>query len=352
MQSGVRWRAPSAALHESPMSIARFTRRHLLAMVTLPSIGGAGSIGLAQPEQQDTAKPAGIIDDQFDVESPTALTIMQDGKLLAGRGDERRKVNVASVRKSLLGALYGIAIAEGRIDPSATLAELGIDDTAPGLTEAEKRATVRDLLQARSGIYHVAAYETADIRARRPTRGTHPPGAFWFYNNWDFNALGTIYRQQTGEDIFASFASRIARPTGMVDFTARDGRYIREVGSRHEAYPFKLSARDAARFGQLILDRGVFGGRQLVPADWIAESVTPHSRTDRGDLGYGYLWWTLPAASFGPGAAFAAGFGGQFIAVVPSRRLVVVQVIAGRPREGGGSTRRFVGFLRRLVAAS
>lgn len=72
--------------------------------------------------------------------------VIKDRRVIARWGDASRKVNMASVRKSLLSALYGSAIAEGRIDLSASLAELGIDDNAPSLTVDEKAATVRDLL--------------------------------------------------------------------------------------------------------------------------------------------------------------------------------------------------------------
>lgn len=101
---------------------------------------------------------------------PAAVMVVQSGKVIASWGEVSRKVNVASVRKSLLSALYGIAISEGRIDLGSTLAEIGIDDKPPVLTGTEKQATVRDLLMARSGIYHAAAYETADIRQKRPGR--------------------------------------------------------------------------------------------------------------------------------------------------------------------------------------
>lgn len=173
---------------------------------------------------------------------PTALMIIHDGRVVARWGDTSRKVNMASVRKSLLSALYGSAVAEGRVSLSAHLSELGIDDNNPVLTVEEKTTTVRDLLMSRSGIYHPAAHETADIKRKRPARGSHPPGSFWFYNNWDFNVLGTIYRQQTGEDIFASFGNRIAGPIGMEDFSVKDGRYDFEKLSLHPAYPIRLSA--------------------------------------------------------------------------------------------------------------
>ncbi len=281
---------------------------------------------------------------------PTSFVIVQAGRIVATRGDVAQKVNVASVRKSLIGALYGIAVAEGRIRLADTLAELKIDDVPP-LTAEEKRATVRDLLMARSGIYHPAAYETADIKAKRPVRGSQKPGAQWFYNNWDFNALGTIYRQQTHEDIFESFARRVARPIGMEDFGPADGRYVREPASIHAAYPFMMSARDLARFGQLYLDGGRWGGRQVVPADWIAASAMPYSPVPRGKRHYGYLWWVLDAERFGPGAMLAAGFGGQFVAVIPAKRLVVAET-AARGRGERIRTTAFLDVVRGLIDAA
>ncbi len=278
--------------------------------------------------------------------------VVQDGKVIASWGDVSRNVNIASVRKSLLSALYGIAVAERRIDLKSTLADLDVDDKRPALTATEKQATVRDLLMARSGIYHVAAYETADIREKRPDRGSHAPGTFWFYNNWDFNALGTIYRQQTGEDIFQSFAKRIAAPIGMQDFSARDGSYSLENSSIHPAYPFRLSARDAARFGQLYLDAGRWNGRQVIPASWVTASTTTYSSTDRGSMGYGYLWWTLNPDVFGPGAALASGYGGQAIAIVPSKHLVVAQTVDPAQNSKGVRTSHFVKLLQQLAAAA
>ena len=273
---------------------------------------------------------------------PTAVMVVRDGLVVAAWGDVGRKVNLRSVRKSLIGMLYGIGVAEGRIDLSRTLEQLGIDDEPPALTQAEKRATLRDLLMARSGVYHAAAYETSDIRAKRPARGSHPPGTFWFYNNWDFNVLGTIYRKVMGEDIFASFERRIAHPIGMEDFSAHDGRYVREAVSIHPAYPFSMSARDLARFGLLVHERGRWNGRQIVPAAWIEQAAAALSATDREGRGYGYLWWSLSSAQWGAGAALASGYGGQALAVVPSKHLVVVQTV---DLEGGARGLRTTAFL-------
>lgn len=81
-----------------------------------------------------------------------------------------------SARKSVLSALYGTPVQEGRIRLNATMAELGIDDNPPSLSLEEKQATVRHLLQARSGIYHVALAESPDMAAARPARASHPLG--------------------------------------------------------------------------------------------------------------------------------------------------------------------------------
>lgn len=282
----------------------------------------------------------------------TAHMVVWKGEVVASWGDVRRKVDVASVRKSLLSALYGIAVADGKIRLDSTLEQLRIDDKPPELTVAEKQATVRDLLTARSGVYHPAAHETAAIKRNRPERGSHPPGTFWFYNNWDFNALGTIYRVATDEDIFRSFDERIAIPIGMEDFGPGDGSYALDPSSVHAAYPFRLSARDAARFGLLYLNGGRWGDRQIVPEAWVRESTTAYSSSDRGRQGYGYMWWILPADVWGEGAAYAAGFGGEIIAYLPARQLVVVQTVDRSAGAKRVRTSAFLDLLRMIADAA
>lgn len=283
---------------------------------------------------------------------PSAVMVVQGDQQIAAWGDIARPINIRSARKSMLSALYGIAVAEGRIQLSSTLAQLGIDDKPPSLTVQEKQATVRDLLMARSGVYHPAAYETSQMQRRRPERGSHAPGTFWYYNNWDFNALGTIYRNATGEDIFQSFAQRIAQPLGMEDFSARDGRYVEESASIHPAYLFKMSARDLARFGLLYLNGGRWNGTQIVPAEWVSESTRSYSATNHAERGYGYLWWSWSDDEvWGKGAFMALGHGGQIIAVVPSRRLVAVETVDLSQKPGGVRVLDFRDLVRTIAAA-
>jgi CubicO group peptidase (beta-lactamase class C family) len=258
-----------------------------------------------------------------------AVMVIDDGVVVAAWGDTTYKYPCHSMRKSLISALYGIFVAEGKIDLSATLKELGIDDLTP-LTELEKTAIIADLLSARSGVYIEAAGEASSMKALRPVRGSHAPGTFWYYNNWDFNALGTIFDLRSGEaDIYTAFDKRIADPIGMQDFDPVELNYSYEPYSRHPYYGFRMSTRDLARFGLLFLRDGRWDGQQVVPADWVHESTTPHS-VIAPHSGYGYLWWTgegdggFPNVNEGPGTYYASGYGGHNVIIMPSRHLVVV----------------------------
>lgn len=261
------------------------------------------------------------------------LIVMRGDEVLLSDGQVDAVRRIASCRKSIVNALYGIAVGDGRINLAATLAELGVDDYQP-LTEIEKRATVRDLLMARSGVYIPASAESPRMRELRPARGSHAPGTFWYYNNWDFNVLGEIYQRVTGEGLFTAIEHRLARPLGWRDFDPlQHMRWGYESESpRFAAYNMWMSTRDMARFGQLFLNHGRWAGRQVVPQSWIAESTRTYSTTiyDGGALGgYGYLWWTVTdqggkdPMGLPLGAYSAAGNGGRYITIFPEQNLLV-----------------------------
>ena len=281
--------------------------------------------------------------------------VVHRGAVVAEWGDIAARTPLASVRKSLLSALIGNAQARGEINLAQAIGALGIDDNEPSLTPEEKSATVRDLLSGRSGIYHSALYELAAMAAERPPRFSHKPGNFWYYNNWDFNALGTIYERAVRSSIFDAFEREIARPIDMQDYRARDGTYVTGAGSVHAAYPIEMSARDLARFALLYLRGGRWGSRQVIPEAWITESTRPYSHADWGP-GYGYMWWTAPIESdiaplvrLPEGTFFAAGYGGQFAFVIPSHDLVIVH---RAPHAAGGPTLREIARLLWLLLDS
>jgi hypothetical protein len=189
---------------------------------------------------------------------------------------------------------------------------------------------VGDLLKARSGVYHPALYETPGMAAARPARGSYAPGVFWYYNNWDFNALGTIFEQATRTSIYEAFKAQIADPLEMEDFRIEDATYFRGAESVHAAYPFRMTARDMARFGLLYLRGGQWRGQSIVPREWVEESTRAYSDTGQSG-GYGYLWWVAPnggphiTSAYFKGRVFSAqGAGGHYIVIVPYLDLVVV----------------------------
>jgi CubicO group peptidase (beta-lactamase class C family) len=288
-----------------------------------------------------------------------AVTVVHRGRIVSEWGATDKRFNVHSIRKSCLSALYGLPGLAEKFNLDATLADLAIDDNEPVLSAVEKQATVLDLLKARSGVYHPALYETERMKRRRPARGSHAPGTFWYYNNWDFNVLGTIFERRTKMSVFMAFDEYLAKPLEMEDFRPHDGQYIRGSDSIHPAYPFRMSARDMARFGLLFARAGRWREKQIVPAAWVAECTTSYSpATDEDGIlrcGYGYLWWTeyqgllLEGAELPLGCYSARGSGGHYILVVPAWDLVIVHRMDTDDKDGPRATREQVGKLAQLI---
>jgi CubicO group peptidase (beta-lactamase class C family) len=267
----------------------------------------------------------------------TSFMIVQRGKIVFDYGDLEENSYIASVRKSILAMLYGEHIKSGEIDLHKTLKELGISDVG-GLLPVEEEATVRDIISARSGVFHEASYP-GDYLEFAPKRGSVKPGEYWLYSNWDFNVAGFIFEQQTHRNIYDEVERVLAKPLGMEDWNRslqhKDGDSTK---SRYLAYPMWFSARDMARIGVLMLNKGRWRNQQVVAEDWVNEIIKP--RTDwtevnkncpcyRGSdyyFGYGYLWWlwqNVKDERFAQ-AYSALGSMGQSISVFPVIDGVVV----------------------------
>ena len=264
----------------------------------------------------------------------TAIMAVVGGRILYQYGDVTTVSYLASVRKSILAMLFGKYVKNGTIRLDKTLAELGIDDHG-GLLPSEKEATIADLLGARSGVYHEASNSGDDL-ASAPPRGSQKHGTYYLYSNWDFNALGTIFEQETKQDLYDALEKDLVRPVGMRDFDRAAHRRTGDAKrSMHLAYHMNFSTRDMARVGYLMLRQGQWNGQELVPRDWarrISSVVTPvhemnPERHRQGPFGYGYLWWIWdgPAATGAYAGAYTGqGAVGQYITVLPARDLVVV----------------------------
>jgi CubicO group peptidase (beta-lactamase class C family) len=292
----------------------------------------------------DTKRLA-VLREWLKTQNTSALVIWTDGKVAFQYGDVARISKVASVRKSILAMLYGKYVADGTIDLEATVKQLGLDDVQP-FQPIEESATLRHLLTARSGIYHPAG--NPNLEALVPQRGSHAPGTYFQYQNWDFNAAGTAFEKRTGKDLFDALDTDLARPIGMEDFDRRRQRKVdvRPV-SVHPEYAMYLSTRDMARIGVLMARQGRWNGREVVPRDWVRMTTTLVTRpedihpTQLGATswahrwGYGTMWWVwdtpnIPGTVTGPyqGAFTAMGAYGQFITVLPVLDLVVAHKVA------------------------
>lgn len=277
----------------------------------------------------------------------SAFMVVAGGAVVVAWGQVERRFMCHSIRKSLLSALYGIY--KDDIDLELTLTELGIDDVPP-LIQQEKQARVVDLISSRSGVYHEAAAESQEMSRNRPARGSYGPGAHWCYNNWDFNAAGAVFEQQTGERIFAAFREAVAQPTDMQDYRVSDGFYHYERSrSIHPGYMFRMSTRDLARFGLLYARGGCWKDEQIIPDTWVEESTKPHSAVDMGSKygsGYGYMWWIEGARGY-----TARGSGGHILAVYPPMDLVMV-IRADTYHDRPVSTRACMRLFNMVVEAS
>ena len=268
--------------------------------------------------------------------STHSMMVGIDGQTLYSHGPLDEPSYIASVRKSVLAMLYGPFVADGTIDLDATLEDIDFDDVG-GLLPVEKQATIRDLISARSGIYHKAS-NGGDDSKDAPERGAKQPGEYFLYNNWDFNAAGAIFELLTGRNIYEEVSRQLAGPLGMQDFDlamhlekAKTGNLER---SRNPAYHMHFSTRDLLKVGQLMLQRGSWNGRQLFDADWIDALVTTYTplgemnpeKLRDGHFGYGYMWWVFDEATHGPeykGAYAGRGHFGNYIVVLPALELVI-----------------------------
>lgn len=316
-------------------------------------------VGISAPQSSDTlpswnedANPLSVegraaIRSFLERNRSSSFIVLREGKVAFEYGDLHRKHLIHSMRKPLLSLLYGRAIAKGQIDLDETVAQLGLDEPDISFTEAESAATVLQLLQSRSGIYLSAAAETEEMASSRPERNAHQPGEAYYYNNWSFNSLGTLYEKRAGRSIYDAFNEQLAQPLGMIDYANRIGRIEVETGdeepelvgldgfyltekdrSRHAAYHFRLSTHDLALIGQMLVQGGEWQGQRIIEQDWLEQAMQCHS-TLVADIGggrslcYGLMWQVI-AQDGVPSAYMHTGLGVHMIYVHPGAELVLI----------------------------
>jgi CubicO group peptidase (beta-lactamase class C family) len=248
--------------------------------------------------------------------------------------------DVRSVTKSIVSLLYGIARSEGQVPPIdrpllqafPEYADLGADparvkilvEHALTMTMGTEWDETLPYTDPRNGERQM---EEAPDRYRftldRPIVAA--PGERWNYNGGTSALLARLIARGTGRPLLEFARERLFAPLGIGEL-----EWIADTaGEPYAASGLRLRPRDLARIGQLVLQGGHWAGRQLVPEDWLRESIAPRVRVEPF-VQYGYQWWSV-TASFGDATMpwFGAfGNGGQRLIVVPDLALVVV-VTAG-----------------------
>jgi CubicO group peptidase (beta-lactamase class C family) len=303
---------------------------------------------LEKPESLGySSKRLEVLRTWVETDDTSSMMVLVHGHPIFAYGDISHPSHVYSVRKSVLAMLYGNYVANGTLDLSKTIKQLGITDKQP-LLPVEETATLRQLIASRSGVYHPSgSFGQADYM---PKRGSHLPGTYYVYNNWDFNAAGVVFEKLTGQSMYQALQTDLVTPIGMQDYRVSEQKKEFMPESSLGEYAMSLSTRDMARLGLLMLNKGRWNGKQLIPADWvntITSTVTPsrdihpdslRNGFDPARWGYGYLWWVwdYPAPpnardgdydDFFEGAYSAMGTGGNYITVLPAFSIVVVHQV-------------------------
>lgn len=313
------------------------------------------------PEAPAMALPAGV-QDWIAERNVTALLVLKDGALVhesywQGTGPQDLRVGW-SVSKSWLSALAGVLIAEGLIaldDP--------LEDHAPMLAgSAYEGVSLRDALRMSSGVAFDEDYgdfwsdinrmgrvlalgQSMDGFVASLTARTGPAGR-WTYVSTDTHAVAMALRGAAGRSLPDLISEKLVQPLGLEHAPSfvTDGH-----GTAFALGGLSLTARDQARFTQMLLQGGRWQGRQIVPQDWLEQAMAPQAEVPEGAKGYGYQFW-LPADAR-PGEVLAEGVYGQYLYLDRSSGVVVVMTAGDTGFRDAGVDAGNIAMFRRLADA-
>ena len=322
---------------------------HTPAPALLPDIAGPQAVEPGQPALKQALDRAFAENAAPPYRNTKALVVIRNGRVIAERYAPGYGVDTQvmgwSATKSVTNALIGILVRQGKlsvagpapiaawVDPHDPRHAISIDN----LLRMNSGLDIGDSLTARaSTAFDPSAYMVFGVRDMAAFAEQAPlkaaPGSWWNYTNGNTLLLSKIIRDNAGGDAASvlAFARReLFDKLGMHHVTLEFDAVGTPIGSSH----MLASARDWARFGLLYLDDGVVGGERLLPPGWVDYSAAPTPGSEQ--YGYAAGFWTnrgdgegqryriargIPADAF-----FARGANGQYVIVVPSRRLVVAR---------------------------
>ncbi len=260
-----------------------------------------------------------------------AFLIIRNDSLLFERYYQNYEANTPvasfSMAKSYTSALVGVAIAEGHIR--------GVDEPITTyLPELKKKGfekiRIKHLLQMTSGIKSSESYynplgQAAKLYYGRNLRGylkklkiDYPPGTRFAYRSVNTQLLGLIIERATQRSVTEYMNEKIWSHLG-TEFDASWSIDKKKNGLEKTFCCINARARDFAKFGRLYLNKGLWEGRPVVPAEWVRASTTSDKREGAAGF-YAYQWWLTDRGYY------AAGFHGEYIYVHPRKNVIMVRL--------------------------
>ena len=317
-----------------------FATHASVAAPTLPgaSISPAASAGATElwPDGNAVATTSALdrilADDTLAGPGMRALVVVKHGRIVAERygADFSAATPLLgwSMTKSVLAGLVGMLVKEGR---------LALDTSAgwPASGDGRDKIRIADLLAMSSGLrfneaYGVVSDVTRMLYLERDVAGfaraqplLHPPGSVWSYSSGSANILSRIVQDAAGSLAAAYPAEKLFKPLGMTSATIETDEYGTLVGSSY----MYATARDWARYGQFLVQDGIWRGQEMLPRGYVAMMATPAAASG-GEYGQGLVWLSGADAAYGiPADTFwLEGHDGQSMAVIRSRDLVIVRL--------------------------
>ena len=311
-----------------------------LAAVDYTPLDGAGFPG-STPEEQglDPKLVAELVYNASKLDTIYSVLVLKNGTLVAERyfneGSVEQEVLMQSVTKSTISALVGIALEQGCLTGIDQKMIAFFPDQAAAIRSSDPRKaeiTIRQLLQMRSGYpweeSDPGLWEALVPGDYMPLIAGYPlvsdPGAEFHYSNLTAYILGAIVARACDTELRSFAEEHLLFPIG-----AEAGEWWQDQNGIHMPFFFS-TARNMARFGQLYLDDGAYEGEQIVPAQWVDDSLQIYSEDawnirvggNFRDVGYGYQWWSVQAGDHRYNMAW--GHGGQQIVLLDAQDLVVV----------------------------
>lgn len=225
-----------------------------------------------------------------------------------------------SLCKSITGLAVGMMIAEGKLALSDALGEIFKDRGFFPITFLQKTITIENLLTMTSGVdFHEAGIFTGDdwVKGFLDAQIKGNPGTTFDYNSMNSYMLSATISQITGQTMMDYLKPRLWEPLGITNVVWENC----PMGITKGGWGMFICPEDVAKIGQLILQKGMWQGNQIVPADWL-DSMTQKQidvPPEKG-FGYGYHIWVADR----PGSSTFNGMLGQNLIIYPDIDMAIV----------------------------